>query len=134
MGAVAENGGVTRLKETEMQDFRKIRAWQKGHDLTLDVYAATAEFPMDERFGLRRELRRSAWSIPSNIAEGCGRESAAQLAAFIDIARGSAFELDYQLQLAAELGFLPTRLRNPLDDRLQSLKRDLTAFYKVLRR
>lgn len=89
-----------------MQDFRNLKVWQYAHQLVLDVYGATAAFPRAERYGLSSQMRRAAVSIPSNIAEGCGRGSDADFARFLSIAMGSASELEYQLLLARDLGWL----------------------------
>ena len=66
-----------------MRDFKTFKVWQKAHQLVLDVYRATQDFPPDERFGLSAHLRKSATSIPSNIAEGCGRHTETDLARFL---------------------------------------------------
>lgn len=97
-----------------MQDFRKLIVWRKAHELTLAVYANTASFPREEVYALTSQLRRSVSSIPSNIAEGCGRATSADLGRFLNIALGSATEVDYQLQLAHELGYLTERAHNDL--------------------
>lgn len=89
-----------------MHDFRRIRAWELAHSLTLEIYRATAAFPVDERFGLVAQMRRAASSIPMNIAEGAGRESKAEFAHFVSISVGSASELLYQLRLSSDLGYL----------------------------
>ena len=86
-----------------MKDFRKLKVWEKAHHLTLALYPVTASFPRDEVYGLASQIRRAASSIPSNIAEGCGREGDPELARFCIIARGSATELEYQLLLARDL-------------------------------
>jgi four helix bundle protein len=86
-----------------MQNFKELKVWQKAHRLTLDVYKVTTRFPKDEMFGLTSQMRRSSASIPTNIAEGCGRDSRAELARFLSIAMGSASELEYQLILAKDL-------------------------------
>ena len=78
-----------------MQDFRKLAVWRKAHELTLAVYASTARFPRDEIYGLTSQLRLPASSVPANIAEGCGRGSNADLARFLQIALGSASEVEY---------------------------------------
>jgi four helix bundle protein len=80
-------------------------AWQKGMGLAKAVYGVTAQFPEEERFGLTNQLRRAAVSIPSNIAEGRGRLSKREYIQFLGIARGSALEVDTQLELAEMLGF-----------------------------
>ena len=87
-----------------MRDFRKLDVWDRSHQLTLDV--ATDSYPSNERFGLAAQMRRCAISIPSNIAEGAGRESRPDYARFLGVAIGSAHELDYQLQLSKDLGYL----------------------------
>ena len=85
------------------RDFRKVEAWERAHALTLRVYRATSGFPGNERFGLVSQMRRACASIPTNVAEGCGRSTKSELARFIDIATGSASEVEYQLLLAKDL-------------------------------
>ncbi|NIM98448.1 MAG: four helix bundle protein, partial [Deltaproteobacteria bacterium] len=91
-----------------MKDFRKLKVWEKSHHLALSVYRETTSFPDHERYGLTSQLRRAAVSIPTNIAEGCGRGGDAEFARFLQIAYGSAAELQYQFLLANELNFLDT--------------------------
>ena len=86
-----------------MRDFRKLSVWEKSHHFVLRVYRITKGFPHDERFGLTGQLRRAAASIPTNIAEGCGRDSERELARFMSIAAGYASEVEYQLLLACDL-------------------------------
>ena len=81
-------------------------AFAKARELALKVYRATAGFPSEERFGLASQLRRSAVSVPSNLVEGCARRSEQDFLRFVDIALGSARELEFQLDLAQQLGFL----------------------------
>ena len=88
-----------------MKDFRKLQVWEKSHALVLKVYKNSRTFPKEERYGLTSQLRRSAISIPSNIAEGCGRKGDAELSRFLNIALGSASELEYQCFLAQDLGY-----------------------------
>ena len=85
-----------------MQDFRKLNVWEKAHEFVLDVYKASDLFPPQEKFGVTSQLRRSAASIPTNIAEGCGRGSNADLARFLQISMGSASEVEYLLILARD--------------------------------
>lgn len=89
------------------RDFRKIAAWRRAHELTLAGYRATGSFPDDERYGLVSQMRRACASISTNVAEGCGRSTNNELSRFIDIATGSASEVEYQLLLAKDLGYLP---------------------------
>src|SRR5690606_9860852 len=89
-----------------MQDFRKLAVWEKSHQFVLAVYDGTSDFPVEERYGLTSQLRRCAVSIPSNIAEGCGRGGQADFARFLQMALGSASEAEYQLLHGRDLGFL----------------------------
>lgn len=89
-----------------MKDFRDLKVWQAAHELTLDVYRATNALPPEERYGLLPQLRRAAVSIPANIAEGCGRRGDRDFARFLQIAMGSASELEYLLLLSHDLGWL----------------------------
>ena len=77
-----------------MQDFKKLKVWQKSHHLTLDLYRITSSFPRSELYGLTSQIRRSASSVPANIAEGCGRYGNAELTRFLRISMGSASELE----------------------------------------
>ncbi|MBI3985474.1 MAG: four helix bundle protein [Lentisphaerae bacterium] len=90
-----------------MRDYRNNVAWQKSHEVTLRVYGATKSFPADERFGLTSQMRRAAYSVPSNIVEGCARESKKDYLRFLYIAMASAKEMEYFLLLAHDLGYLP---------------------------
>jgi four helix bundle protein len=89
-----------------MKDFRDLKVWKKSHLLTLAIYKITVSFPKEELYGLTNQMRRSSSSIPTNIAEGCGRGSDAEFVRFLFMAMGSASELDYQLLLARDLRFL----------------------------
>ena len=86
-----------------MQDFKKLTVWQKAHLLTVAAYKATEAFPKDELYGLTSQIRRACISIPANIAEGCGREGKVEFNRFLQIALGSATELEYHLLLAYDL-------------------------------
>ena len=85
-----------------MKDFHKLNVWEKAHKLALSIYLLTKKFPKDELYGLTSQMRSSATSIPANIAEGCGRDSQAELTHFFTMAMGSSSELEYQLILAHE--------------------------------
>ncbi|MDH3262017.1 MAG: four helix bundle protein [Acidimicrobiia bacterium] len=89
-----------------MQDFTKLKAWERAHRFVLQVYKESREFPSDERFGVTSQIRRSAASIPVNIAEGARRTSGPDFARFVDFALGSANETEYHLILARDLGFM----------------------------
>jgi four helix bundle protein len=89
-----------------MKDFRSLKVWEKSHALTLAIYKATEGFPKQELYSLTNQIQRAAVSIPANIAEGCGKDSDAELKSYFTIAMGSASELEYLLLLAHDLGYL----------------------------
>lgn len=96
--------------------YKELRVWRSAVDLVHLIYRATSAFPVDERFGLTQQMQRSAVSIPSNIAEGYGRGSDAELRRFLHIARGSLFELETQILIAVELGYIhPEACSEPID-------------------
>lgn len=118
-----------RLK---MKDFRELKVWEKAHRLALETYKATTTFPRDEIYGLTSQIRRSATSIPANIAEGCGRNGDAEFARFLQIAMGSASELEYHLLLARDLNLLNASNYNELANEVTDVKRMLTSFIQKL--
>jgi four helix bundle protein len=107
--------------------------WKKSHQFALAVYQVTAEFPKDEIYGLTSQMRRGAVSIPANIAEGCGRIGDAELARFLQIAMGSASELEYYLQLTLDLGLIDTPTCMQMERDLVEVKRMLNTFLQKLR-
>jgi four helix bundle protein len=117
-----------------MRDFKELKVWEKAHRCVLDVYRHTHDFPAKEQFGLTAHLRKSATSVPSNIAEGCGRGGEKELAQFLRIAGGSASETEYQLLLARDLGYLEDGLHQQLDTQINEVKRMLNSFVQRLSR
>ena len=115
-----------------MRDFRKLKVWEKAHHFTLQVYRITKNFPSDERFGLTVQLRRAAASVPTNIAEGCGRDSERELARFMSISAGSASEVEYQLLLACELNYIADEVYRELDQQVNEVKKMLNSFIQKL--
>ena len=97
-----------------MGDYKKLRVWEAADRLVVAVYKETQGFPVAEHFGLRSQLRRAAVSVPSNIAEGCGRNTLPQLRQYTRFALGSANEVEYQLGLAGRLGFLEVAIADRL--------------------
>lgn len=89
-----------------MRDFHKLIIWQRSHQLALKVYSISKFFPKDELFGLTSQIRRAVSSIPTNIAEGCGRASNKDFAHFLQIAIGLAAEVEYELLLAHDLDYI----------------------------
>ena len=115
-----------------MRDFRSLKVWQKAHQVALRVYTATRKFPKEELYGLTSQVRRSAASIPTNVAAGCGRSGQAELARFLNIAMGSASGLEYQLLLARDLKLLDADEHQSLSGDVIEVKRMLTALvYKL---
>ena len=113
-------------------DFRNLVVWQRAHQLVLDVYRMTRLFPSDERFGLTAQVRRSAASIATNLAEGRSRHSRASYAAFTDIALGSAGETDYQLLLARDLEYLHPLEYEPVAEEVHEIRRMLAKLHRYL--
>ncbi len=110
-----------------MQDYRKLLVWQKAHVLTLRTYAFSAQFSSPPAWPLRDQLLRALISVPSNIAEGCGRGSRSDLRRFLFYALGSLNEVEYDLLLARDLGFLPAAEHPPLSEQLMEVRRMLTG-------
>jgi four helix bundle protein len=90
----------------KVNNYKDLLVWQKAHNLTLNVYKLTKEFPADEKFGIVQQLRRSVASIPTNIVEGFGRFSRKEYIQYLYISRGSITETDYHLFLAKDLGYI----------------------------
>jgi four helix bundle protein len=116
-----------------VRSFKDLKVWQKGHELTLSIYRATKSFPKDEMYGMTSQLRRAAASIPANIAEGCVRGSGAEFRHFLQVALGSASELEYHILLSHELGYLDESQYESLDGSATELKRMLTSFIQKLK-
>jgi len=115
-----------------MRDFKGLIVWEKAHTFVLEVYNVTRAFPSEERYGLTAQLRKAAASIPTNIAEGCGRDSEPDFARFLSIASGSASESEYHLLLARDLDYLPNSDHERLDGLVNELKKMLGAFRRKL--
>ena len=108
-----------------MRNYKKLQIWQRSHKVTLSIYKLSADFPKSEIYGLTSQIRRAAYSVPMNIAEGCGRNSDAELARFLEFSSGSAFELSYQLILAKDLAYIS-------DDNFQALTSEVTEIMKMI--
>jgi four helix bundle protein len=116
-----------------MRDFRRLQVWERAHALALAVYRVTRAFPKEEVYGLTSQVRRAAISVPTNIAEGCGRESAIEFARFLEIGMGSAKELEYQLLLAWYLGYVAQDEYGQLNDETTQVQRMLHSYIRQLR-
>ena len=116
-----------------MRDFHKLGIWQRSHQLTLDVYKVSKSFPKDELFGLTSQIRRAASSVPTNIAEGCGRASNKDLANFLQIAIGSASEVEYELLLAHDLEYINDEAFNKLTSETIAIRKMITKYKSELK-
>jgi four helix bundle protein len=116
-----------------MRDHTQLRAFALADRLTLLVYQRTTAFPRDELFGLTSQVRRAAVSVGSNIVEGCARESLADYIRFLDMAYGSARELEYQLSLAHRLGYLGEAEANELQALANETCKVLNGLIRSLR-
>jgi len=116
-----------------VRNFRDIQVWHKAHDLTLKVYKVTKSFPREETYGLTNQMRRASYSIPTNIAERCGRDSNIELGRFFTIAMGSASELEYTLLLSRDLGYVKGKDYEDLNAAVTEIKRMLATYLKKIR-
>ena len=114
------------------RQFRDLLVWQRSMRLVEAVYQATRNFPKDEMFGLTAQMRRAAVSVPSNIAEGQGRDSEKSFAQFLNQARGSLYELETQLELASNLSMLPHETMNHLQEDAAEIARMLHGLRNTL--
>jgi four helix bundle protein len=115
-----------------MHNLQELKIWNKAIDLSVEVYQATSDFPADERFGLISQSRRAAVSIPSNIAEGAGRNSKKEFANFLGIANGSSYELQTQLIISNKLNLLNNDILENLLKQIDELQKMNYAFQKTL--
>jgi four helix bundle protein len=111
-----------------MRNYRELQVWEKAHVLTLRLYQLSRDFPREEIYGLRSQLRRAGSSIGANLAEGCGRRSSNELARFVRIAMGSASELDYHLLPCHDLGFINAEDFHRSSQDLTEVRKMLTSF------
>ncbi len=111
-----------------MQDFKKIDVWKRSFSFSIVIYKCTSTFPNDEKFGLVSQIRRAAISIPTNIAEGAGRVSRKDFANFLQIAMGSASEVDCELLIAKELGFIENNVFTRLYNELTEIRKMLVSY------
>ena len=116
-----------------MRDYRKILAWQKADDLTVAMYEMTKGFPKDEVYALTSQLRRAAYSVPSNIVEGSARETQPDYLHFLHIARGSLAETGYFIHLAHRLGYLSDASQDQLAKQTDEVARVLAGLIKAVR-
>jgi len=111
-----------------MHNIRKLKIWNDSIDLCVDVYEALANMPNDERYGLSSQIKRSAVSIPSNIAEGAGRDTNPQFSHFLNIAYGSSYELQTQLIISERLNFISPEVNESLLSKLNEVQKMVYVF------
>ncbi len=115
-----------------IRSYRDLEVWRDGIALVRDVYALTQSWPDAERFGLISQVHRAAVSVPSNVAEGWGRHKRGEFDQFLRYARGSLFEIETQLLIAAEVGLTSADATAPLLERCDVLSRRITALRRTL--
>lgn len=115
-----------------MKKFKNLKIWQEGILIVKTIYNITSHFPDNEKFGLISQMRRCSVSIPSNIAEGYGRNSDKEMTRFLNIAKGSSYELETQLIISNELGYINEKTIEELSEQLDIIQRSITNFQKKL--
>lgn len=115
-----------------LKNYKELNVWQKAYDLCLDIYRITKEFPDEERYGLVAQIRRSAVSVPSNIAEGYGRKSISDYVRFLYVAYGSSCELETQVLLSTDLGYIEGNRAGSVRSSIGEVERMLKALIKSL--
>ncbi|HUS47540.1 MAG TPA: four helix bundle protein [Phycisphaerae bacterium] len=119
-------------RQSIIRSYKDLVAWQKARELVRAVYDATKRLPREELYGLTQQLRRAAISVPSNIAEGYGRGTRKDYIRFLQTARGSLYEVETQLILAEDLGYLRPELVEPLAARIEECSKVLHGLINAL--
>ncbi len=113
-----------------MHNFQKLEVWQVSMDLTTEIYHSTSKFPQNEVYGLISQMRRSSTSIPSNIAEGSGRRTNKEFVHFLSIANGSSYELQTQIRLSKNIGYISEKSMDGLLEKLNSVQKMIYTLMK----
>ena len=113
-----------------MKDFRMLKVWEKAHELTLSIYKLTRSFPKEELYGITSQMRRAVTSIAANIAEGCGRSGEGEFHRFLNIAMGSAVELEYFLLLSKDLELFSREHYDVRNDQIVEVQRMLGSLIR----
>lgn len=117
-----------------MRDFRKYEVWNEGHEVTMLIYEVTNNFPKEEIYGLTSQIRRASSSIPTNISEGCGRESDLDFRRFLIIASGSAAELEYLIFLSGQLNYITKDNALNLTEKVVIIRKKLRRLIDILKK
>lgn len=107
-----------------MVDYRNYKVWQRSHLLVLEIYKVTLQFPKSEQFNLVSQMNRAALSIPTNIVEGCGRDTQKEFVRFLHISSGSAYELEYLILVSRDLNFIEKESAEDLLSEIGEIKKD----------
>lgn len=111
-----------------MHNFKELKSWQKAIEFCVEIYKLTGSFPSEERFGLTSQLRRAGISVPSNIAEGAGRNSDKEFLHFLSIATGSSYEVETQLIIVYRLGYIQLKEIKEAELKLSEIQKIIFAF------
>lgn len=115
-----------------MRDFKKYEIWQLSHAFTLKIYSNTSLFPKDEIYGITSQIRRASSSIPTNISEGCGRNSDKEFNQYLNIALGSASETEYLIILSRDLNYIDTETFEILEKEINTIKSKIYKLKQIL--
>ena len=115
-----------------MRDFKKYEIWQLSHAFTLRIYYSTSLFPKDEMYGITSQIRRASSSIPTNISEGCGRNSDKEFNQYLNIALGSASETEYLIILSRDLNYIDTETFEILEKEINTIKSKIYKLKQIL--
>ncbi len=116
-----------------MRNFRKYEVWKKSHHFTIEIYKITKKFPQEEKFGLISQIRRASLSIPTNIAEGTARVSEKEFAHFLNIASGSASEVEYLIEFSKDMEYISIEEYENLNIRIVEIRKMLNSLYKKIK-
>jgi four helix bundle protein len=117
-----------------MKDYKKLVVWEKSHKIVLELYKLTKSFPVEERFNLVNQFRRSGISIPTNIAEGCGKFTQSDFVSYLQIALGSTQETEYLCFLSYELNYIDKTSYEKIDREIGEVKAMLISLIKKIRK
>ncbi|MCB0501295.1 MAG: four helix bundle protein [Bacteroidetes bacterium] len=115
-----------------MRDFKAIGFWEDAHQLAIEIYNLTKTFPKSEVYGITSQLRRASLSVPTNIAEGCGRESINELKRYMVVSNGSITEVQYLLMFCYDIDLIQKKRYEALNEKVISIKKRLTVYLKKL--
>jgi len=115
-----------------MHNYKELKVWQKTRLLVKEIYLLTEKFPSNEKYSLASQMQRAAISVPANIAEGAGRSTNKDFLRFLDIALGSAFELETEIILAFDIGYIDEECFNKVCEQVQEIQKMIVVFKQKL--